>query len=145
MRQFLLLSTFILLLFNSCQAQEDRTKTMATNEQGKRIEVIDFHTTHRCKTCLKIEDNTKKLLQSQFGQEMKEGRIKFFTVNIDEEKNAALAERFEAAGTSLFLNVVRNGKEHHIDLTNWAFMKAFEEEEFASELKQKIVEQLKTL
>ncbi len=145
MKQFLVLSAFFFVLFQSCQAQEDHSKTMATNQPGGKIEVIDFHSTHRCKTCLKIEDNTTKLLKQEFSDEMKKGLITFQTINVDEEENAKIAERFEAAGTALFLNVIKDGKEHHIDLTNFAFMKAFDEEEFANELKQKIEEQLKML
>jgi hypothetical protein len=145
MKHTIFLSFFVLFLFQSCQAQSDRSKTMATNENAAKIEVLDFHTTHRCQTCLKIEDNTTKLLNESFKDEMEKGLITFKTVNIDEEENYELAERFEAAGTSLFLNVIKDGKEHHIDLTNFAFMKAFDEEEFASELKQKIEEQLKSL
>ncbi|MDB4286040.1 nitrophenyl compound nitroreductase subunit ArsF family protein [bacterium] len=135
---------FILLFFISCQAQ-DKSKTIASDETVRKIEIIDFYTTHRCKTCLKIEDNTKKMLQSDFKKEMDAGILSFQTVNVDEEANYDMAERFEAAGTALFINVVKNGKEQHIDLTDFAFMKAFAEEEFATELKAKIDEQLKTL
>lgn len=139
-----ILSFSILLIFVSCQGQ-DKSKTITTTDASSRIEVVDFHTTHRCKTCLKIEDNTQKLLQSAFGKEMEKGTLIFLTVNIDQEENYDLAERFEVAGTSLFINVIKNGQEQHIDLTNFAFMKAFNEEEFSKELKSQIDEHLKTL
>lgn len=135
---------FTLLFFTSCQEQ-DKSKTIASTETISKIEIIDFYTTHRCKTCLKIEDNTKKLLQSNFKKEMDSGTMTFQTVNIDEEANYDMAERFEAAGTALFINVIKNGQEQHIDLTDFAFMKAFNEEDFAAELKAKIDEQLKVL
>ena len=135
---------FAILFFTSCQAQ-DKSKTIVSTETVSKIEIIDFHTTHRCKTCLKIEDNTKKLLQSDFKKEMDAGTLSFQIVNIDDESNYDMAERFEAAGTALFINVIKNGQEQHIDLTDFAFMKAFDDDEFATELKAKIEEQLKTL
>lgn len=139
--QFLVLT---LLVFSSCQRQ-DKSKTIAATETGSKIEVIDFHTTHRCKTCLKIQDNTEKLLQSAFKKEMNAGTLSFQIVNIDNEANYEMAERFEAAGTALFINVIKDGKEQHIDLTDFAFMKAFDDEAFAADLKAKIAEQLKSL
>lgn len=139
--QFLILS---LLFMTSCQAQ-DKSKTIASSDKGSKIELIDFHTTHRCQTCLKIENNVKTLLESEFKKEMDAGTLSFQTVNVDEEANYEMAERFEAAGTALFINVVKNGQEEHIDLTDFAFMKAYNDAEFAAELKAKIDEQLKML
>jgi major membrane immunogen (membrane-anchored lipoprotein) len=139
--RFLVIS---LLFFTACQAQ-DKSKTISSTETGSKIQIIDFHSTHRCKTCLKIEDNTKKVLQTNFKKEMDAGTLSFQTVNIDEEANYKKAERFEAAGTALFINVIKNGKEQHIDLTNFAFAKAFDDEAFTTTLKAKIDEQLKTL
>lgn len=133
-----------LLFLTACQSQ-DKNKTIASNETVNQIEVIDFHTTHRCKTCLKIENNTKELLQTAFKKEMDAGTLSFKIVNIDEEANYEMAERFEAAGSALFINVIKNGKEQHIDLTDFAFMNAFDDEVFNSELKANIDEQLKAL
>lgn len=138
--------TFAILIISSCQAQNGQENSVSTAAQSEnKIEVIDFYSTHRCVTCLKIEDNTKQLLESSFKKEMDNGVITFLTLNVDEKANYEMAERYEAASTALFLNVVKDGKEKHIDLTEFAFMKAFDEEEFANELKAKIGAQLKTL
>ena len=37
-----------------------------------KIEVIDFHSTHRCITCKAIESNTKLVLETNFEKELKE-------------------------------------------------------------------------
>lgn len=138
-----------LVFITACQSQTASKGTTQTSTQlvtgPNRIEVIDFHTNHRCKTCLKIEDNTQKLLTTVFLEQFDEGIITFKTVNIDEKENYELAQQFQAAGTALFLNVVKDGSATHIDLTDFAFMRAFDDELFASELTQKINEQLKEL
>jgi len=145
MKQFRSLSIFasFLILF-SCNgnAQNEQAKI---NNSNSKIEVIDFHSTHRCMTCNAIEENTKYTLNTYFANELKSGVINFKSVNVDEDKNYEMAEKFEASGTSLFLNVVINGKETIINLTDFAFSKGRDKEAFSDSLKTKIEEQLKKL
>jgi len=136
-----LLFSFILSSFN-CQNKGGDTKT---NQNISKIEVIDFHSTHRCTTCLAIEANTKFTLNNYFSEELKAGKITFQVINVDEKENEKIAEKFEASGTSLFLNVIQNGKEKHIDLTEFAFMEGTDQNAFSKELKVKIENELKTL
>ncbi|MDW7692101.1 nitrophenyl compound nitroreductase subunit ArsF family protein [Flammeovirgaceae bacterium SG7u.111] len=132
------------LLLTSCYGQGKST-TSPTDESISKIEVLDFHSTHRCMTCKAIEANTSYTLNTFFSQELKEGQITFQVINIDEKENEKIAEKFEAAGTALFLNVIKNGKETKIDLTDFAFMKGTKQEAFSKELKEKIATELKTL
>ncbi len=117
------------------------------NENSKntdvKIEVIDFYGTHRCMTCKAIEANTKYTLEHYFADELADGRVVFKTVNVDKSENYPLAEKFEASGTALFLNVIKDGKEEHIDLTDFAFMKGNNREEFSEKLKEEIEDRLK--
>jgi hypothetical protein len=145
MKQIKFLSMLVFsLILTSCNGQ-DKTKTATIDKTISKIEVIDFHSTHRCMTCNAIEASTKYTLDTYFSKEVKEGKITFQVINVDKKENEKMAESFEASGTSLFLNVVNGGKEKHIDLTDFAFMKGNEQEEFAKELKQKIENELKTL
>jgi len=144
MKYFKYLSFAFLFFFTACQGQ-DNSKTIATTDTSSKIEVIDFYGTHRCVTCEAIEANARYTVETYFQEEEKSGKVTFKTVNVDDEKNYDIAERFEATGTALFINVVKDGKEQHIDLTNFAFAKGRDQEAFSSELKAKIKEQLKTL
>lgn len=130
----------------SCTGQESTgSQATAPEARANQVEVIDFHSTHRCKTCVKIERHTETLLKAAFPEEMASGKITFKTVNIDKPENAAMAERFQAGGTALYLNVVHDGQEKHVDLTDMAFMKAFDEQAFHASLKAEIEAQLKPL
>jgi hypothetical protein len=134
------INALIIMLF-SCQVNaqnEQKTESESTN----KIEVIDFHSTHRCMTCNAIEANTKYTLNTSFADELKEKIITFQSVNIDEEVNYKMAEKFEASGTSLFLNVIINGEETIINLTDFAFSKGRQKEAFSKELKSKIETEL---
>ena len=144
MKHFKFLSFVLLLVFSACQGQ-DNSKTIATTATSTKIEVIDFYGTHRCTTCEAIEANTKYTIDTYFQEAVKAGKVEFVTVNVDDEKNYEMAERFEATGTALFINVIKNGKEQHIDLTNFAFANGNDQAVFSAELKEKISEQLKTL
>ena len=136
---FSILAFGLLMLTANVNAQ-------TTNEKmTDKIEVIDFHSTHRCVTCNAIEMHTRYTLKKYFVDEMKSGKITFQVINVDKEKNYKLAEKFEASGTSLFLNVIANGKETKIDLTKFAFLKGREKDEFMTGLKEKIEKELKTL
>ena len=107
-----------------------------------KIEVIDFHSTHRCITCKAIESNTKLVLETNFEKELKDGVISFQVINVDDEKNYNLAEKFQATGTALFLNVITNGEEKQIDLTQFGFKYGKNAEEFTKRLKTRIEKQL---
>lgn len=142
MKYYKLFSTLAFgLLMLTANVNAQTTNEKLTN----KIEVIDFHSTHRCITCNAIEMHTRYTLKKYFADEMKNGKITFQVINVDKEKNNKLAEKFEASGTSLFLNVIAKGKETKIDLTNFAFMKGREKDEFMTGLKEKIEKELKTL
>lgn len=94
------------------------------------VEVIQFHSDHRCITCQKIEKLTKITLQKHFAT------IPFKLVNVDESKNEKMAEQFEATGTALFLYHPKTGEKK--DLTDFAFNKAHDEKAFEMQLKKYI-------
>ncbi|MEZ4957550.1 MAG: nitrophenyl compound nitroreductase subunit ArsF family protein [Saprospiraceae bacterium] len=131
-------------LFFSCQGQ-DNSKTIATDDTSTKIEVIDFYGTHRCVTCKAIEANAKYTVETYFQDAVQNGLLEFKTINVDDANNYGLAEKFEATGTALFINVIKAGQEQHIDLTNFAFKKGNDKEVFSNELKEKIEEQLSVL
>lgn len=136
----------ITLLLTSCNGNgQAKSKTTTVDASVSKIEVLDFHSTHRCMTCNAIEANTKYTLETFFTPEMKEDKITFQVLNIDKKENEKIAEKFEASGTSLFLNVIKNGKETQINLTDFAFMNGNNQEAFSKKLKAKIEAELKTL
>lgn len=134
----------ISLILISCNSQ-NKSKDNSLDQSISKIEVLDFHSTHRCMTCNAIEANTKYTLTTYFSKELKEDKITFQVINVDEKENEKIAEKFEASGTALILNVIKNGKETQINVTDFAFMKGNDQEAFSKELKAKIDTQLKTL
>ena len=142
MKQFTISTILaISLLFVSCKDKALENKTTKTNTTNK-IEVIDFYGTHRCISCKAIEASAKYTVETYFANDPK---VVFKTVNVDDDANYDIAKKFEAIGTALFLNVIKNGKEIHIDLTDFGFSKGRDQEDFSKELKIKIDNELKKL
>jgi len=145
MKKLTILSFTILSLFLfSCKEKTQKNKTTAVNKPNQ-IEVIDFYGTHRCVTCKAIEAGAKYTLETYFSNELKNGKIVFKTVNVDDDKNNKIVENFEASGTALFLNIIKDGKETHINLTDLGFEKGRDKEAFSAALKSKIEAELKKL
>lgn len=124
--------TIGLILFGVCHSDAQTVKNVGAGN-GTAIEVIDFHNTHRCKTCLAIENSAKEVLYQEFSEAVQAGKIIFKTVNVDEDANLALAEKFEASGSALFIYNPRTGQA--TDLTDFAFTYAMSD---ATKLKQGI-------
>ena len=117
-----------LLLFISNFGNAQTKKTSITSAKAT-IEIIQFHSEHRCMTCNKIEELTRETLKSY-------PTILFSLVNVDDKKNEKIATQFEASGTALFLYNPTNKKKQ--DLTEMAFMNAGDKDKFIQELKKKI-------
>jgi len=132
------------LILTSCNGQK-KNNAASLNQAISKIEVFDFHSTHRCVTCKAIEASTKYTLDTYFSKELKTNKVTFQVIDVDKKENEKVVEKFEAAGTALILNVIKNGKETKIDLTDFAFMNGNDQEVFSKALKAKIDTQLKTL
>lgn len=97
--------------------------------------MIQFHSGHRCVTCIKIEKLTRATLAKSYPA------VTFTLVNVDDRKNEKKAQQFEASGTALFLYNPKTGKKK--DLTEFAFLKAGNESAFDAELKKIIADFIK--
>lgn len=136
---------FVPVLFLSNCAGNAQNANSSQETAADRIEVLDFHTDHRCKTCMTIEKLTRAVLTESYAAQMENGAITFQLINVDKEENLPIAQKFGAFGTSLVLNVIQNGQEKQVDLTDFAFMNAGNEEKFTEGLKKHLETELESL
>jgi hypothetical protein len=109
-----------------------------------KVEIYNFYITNRCTSCIAIEEATTKTLNSYFAAEVKQGRIKRQVLNVDDDANKALSEKYQAFGSSLFVTRVFRGRETTTDLTGDGFKYAKnKEEKFIEILKNTISGYLK--
>lgn len=92
--------------------------------------VYYFHFTRRCATCNAIESITVDALKEYYGD-----KVKFTSLNLDEEDAKTVAKSMKVNGQSL---IIKNNKKV-IDLTNEAFMNALSDpDKLKSKLKATI-------
>lgn len=125
----LLFALPIIMLFSACTSEAQNTNQTAISTSDGSIEIIQFHSEHRCMTCNKIEEFTKETLT-------KNPNVAFSLVNVDDKNNDKMAEQFEAAGTALFLYDPKTGVKK--DLTDFAFMNAGDKAKFMAGLQKEI-------
>ncbi len=112
-------------------------------QKAPRLKIVYFHAEHRCPTCISIEENTKKTLNKYFAEQLKNGTISLQVLNIEDDKNQQMVEKYKAEGSSLFLTIKVNGKDVNTDLTNFAFSYSRNEpEKFMKGLKDEIEKKL---
>lgn len=122
-----LVTLMLLFVFYNGNAQ-----TKATAEKSNStatIQVIQFHSEHRCMTCNKIEELARVALK-------KYPTIPFSLVNADDKKNEKQCNQFQAYGSSLFLYNTKSRKIKN--LTEMAFMNAGDQEKFITEFYKNI-------
>ena len=94
--------------------QKDASKTAAvqSSKPAEKIQVFLFHNTQRCYSCITIGKFSKETVEQKFPEEIKSGKIEFREINIDLPENKELATKFKAAGSSLFINPIVDGKDN---------------------------------
>ena len=118
---------------NSTQLNQNTVPTT----KADKIEVFLFHSTQRCTTCIAIGRLAGETVNEYFQPEIKSGKIEFREINIDLPENRVLANKFQASGSSLFLNAISNGQDNiSEDVNVWRLTQ--DETQFKNYLRSKI-------
>jgi thiol-disulfide isomerase/thioredoxin len=109
------------------------------------LSIYYFHGTNRCGNCMAIDEHTKKALELYFPAEMKAGRVKFVSVNVDEAANKSLVDKCEASAMMLyFIKTNGEGKETINDYSEFAINNARSKPDaYMQGIRDRVAEQLK--
>jgi hypothetical protein len=135
MKQITLFSFALLLLLGNgtCKAQTNRNAEAKSSVSAK-VEVYYFHFTRRCATCLSVEENARKAVETLYADKIKKGEYSFKGVNLDDESSKPIAEKLGIGGQTLL--VVCGDKK--IDITDKGFMNAHDFEKMKEEIKKAV-------
>lgn len=123
-------------------APGQRPTSEAPSAPADRIEVIYFHRAQRCSGCLYAEAGTRYTLESYFADELSSGKLTFQVLNVEDEGNAGIAEKYGAYTSSLFINTIRDGTDYIEEVAEiWFFLG--EDKAFVEVVKSKIEKSLK--
>jgi hypothetical protein len=78
----------------------------------ERVEVAYFHRTQRCSSCIEAERLTRKTLDTYFADRLKSGEMSLVVADIQKPQNAALAQKYDALSSTLYLGTVKDGIEY---------------------------------
>lgn len=135
MKQIAFFSFALLLILGnwSCNAQTNK-KADANTTVSAKVEVYYFHFTRRCATCLSVEENARKAVESLYADKVKKGDYSFKGINLDEDSSKSIAEKLGIGGQTLL--VVSGDKK--IDITDKGFMNAHDLEKMKDEIKKAV-------
>ncbi len=68
-----------------------------------------FHRNMRCVTCLEIEKNAKRVIESTFAKQIEEKKLIWMPLNIDEPGGKELGKQFDISVSTLVLSKIKNG------------------------------------
>lgn len=102
----LLILLALMIGLTACSADTQRKE----DAPKEGVEVLYFHGKQRCATCQAIEKETKALIDSQFADEVKSGKLRFRIVDITKAENESLADKYEITWSSLVIVKYNNGK-----------------------------------
>lgn len=100
-------------------ANSDSDRQVKTAPADK-IEVMHFHATQQCWSCIKVGEYALKTIEEKFPEEMASGKIVYRDVNGELSENQELVRKYQARGSSLYINAIRDGQDDiKEDLTVW--------------------------
>lgn len=91
-------------------ATEERPPTGLPRGSHKVIAYY-FHGVSRCPSCMKIEAYTKEAINSGLGQAIKDGRLEWRVVNIEERGNEHFVKDFQLYTKSVVMVDLLDGKQ----------------------------------
>ena len=125
-RLFIILSTLIVVFACFCLAAglkktPQAAKSAAPNitkadtvisQEARQLVVYYFMTSYRCRSCIFIEGTTRKAVEENFANEIKNGRIVFKMLNIEEPQNKHFADEYGLFTKSVVLSDLKGGKQN---------------------------------
>lgn len=97
-----------------CSKCEKTTDTKLALNSTEKAGVYYFHGDRKCKTCKTVGKKAKEVAEKM--------NVQFFDINLDKDENKAIAKKFQASGSSLYIKHNKSGKIE--DLTTFAFRTA---------------------
>lgn len=133
-----------LIIFGSARNSQSSSADIDLEIKPKadKIEIIYFHASARCASCIKLEEYVEETVNEFFQTEIVSGTISFQKINVDLLENKEIANKFEAVSSSLKINEIYDESDHiEEDTRAWRYLG--DKDGFKNYLKNKIESRLK--
>jgi hypothetical protein len=135
MKKILLISLVVISMTGiSCNAQNSE-KSAAGSSSNSDVEVYYFHYTTRCVTCTTIESEARMNVEMLYPDQVKNGKMSFTALNIEEATGKEVSEKLGVSGQTLL--IVKDDEK--INITTEGFLYAVAKpDKFREIMKSKI-------
>lgn len=126
----MLLGMFAVSVFIACNAAQPKPQKQATSKQtatektdstkavtampeaaNTKIVVYYFHGNARCPTCYKLENFAKSVVETDFANAIKDGKLEWRTVNVEEPGNEHFTNDYKLYTKSVIVSTRKDGRE----------------------------------
>ena len=113
-----------LIIFSFLKPKEEvvieKENEIVKVEIADKIEVVHFHVTNQCFSCIKVGEYALKTIQEKFKEEYENGTIIFMDINGELEENMEIVQKYKARSSSLFINsIIENKDDIKEETTVW--------------------------
>jgi len=117
------------------EAQDIENQTIKI--AAEKIEVVHFHATQQCWSCITVGEYALKTIKEKFPEEYKNGTIVFRDINGELPENKDMVIKYQARGSALFVNAITAGQDNiEEDVTVWRLVS--NESQFISYFQNKL-------
>jgi hypothetical protein len=93
------------------QKQETPLPLPEVKPQNAKVIAYYFHGTFRCTTCQNIEKYSKEAIEHYFPNELKNGKLEFKALNVEEAENRHYIQDYQLFSRALVISLVKQDKE----------------------------------
>lgn len=109
----ILITTFIISGCSNAESSIDNASAnVLPSIVADKIEVVHFHATQQCVSCITVGKFALKTVEQKFPEEYKNGKIIFKDINGELPENYDIVAKYQARGSSLFVNAIVGGENH---------------------------------
>ncbi len=143
-KAFILFVTILIVagcVFAACSTPSQNPDSTLEPSVDNGVEVVYFHRTNRCYSCTYAEDKVRYTLDTFYADELADGEMVFMAVNVQDDANSAIIDKYGAYTSSLYMNKVVNGVDDIENITGIWFLIG-KDQEFVDYINEEIEERL---
>jgi len=123
----------------SVESQKENNSSSVSQKimPADKIEVVHFHGTHQCWSCITVGEYALQTIKDKFPEEYQSEKIVFKDINGELSENKEIVIKYQARGSSLFINAISNDKDSiEEETTVWRMVS--NQEKFADYFENKL-------
>lgn len=133
------LSVWLILAYGASPVTPPNSNN--SSSAADRVDVVYFHRTQQCYSCRYAEEETRYTVENYFGDELASGKLTFQSIDVQDEANTEIVNKYGAYTSSLFINAVKDGNDNIEQVTD-IWLVIGDDEAFAELVKGKIEKSL---